>query len=62
MYRHSKYESVNVEEKIHKIKGEIKQLQRFNTENKHIFTEIEELKTRNLNIRTKLLEQSSMTH
>jgi chromosome segregation ATPase len=48
MYRHSKYDSVNSEEEIDKLKEEIKQLQQSNTDNINLLTEIDELKTKNL--------------
>ena len=55
-YRHSKYESLNVEEEIDKLKEEIKQLQWFNTEKMNQLMEMEEIKTENLNLKQKLKE------
>ena len=48
MYRHHKYDSVNCEKEIDKLKEEIKQLQQSNTDKINLLTEIDELKTKNL--------------
>ena len=54
MYRHSKYESVNVEEEIERFNKEIKQLQEVNKEKINLLKECEELKTQNLILKQKV--------
>ena len=53
-YRHSKYESVNAEEEINRLKGEIRQLQETNKEKINLLTECEELKTLNINLKQRI--------
>ena len=52
----SKYESLNAEEEIEKLKEEIKLLQRYNAEKITQLKEIEELKIKNLYLKQKLKE------
>ena len=47
LYRHSKYESVNIEEEIDRLNEEIKQLHEVNKEKNNLLKECEELKTQN---------------
>ena len=54
MYRHSEYKSLNAEEEIDRVSKEIKELQWSNTGKMIKMTEIEKLKTENLNLRQKL--------
>ena len=51
MYRHNKYESVNTEEEIDRLKEEIVMLQKSNTEKINLLRNIEELKTQNENLK-----------
>ena len=51
MYRHNKYENLNAEEEIDKLKEKIKQLQRSNTEKVKLLKEIEGLNAKNINLK-----------
>ena len=54
MYRHSKYESVNIEEEIDHLNEEIKELQEVNKEKNNLLKECEELKTQNFILKQKI--------
>ena len=54
MYRHSKYESVNIEEEIDRLNEEIKQLHEVNKEKNNLLKECEELKTQNFILKQKI--------
>ena len=54
MYRHSKYESVNIEEEIDRLNEEIKELQEVNKEKNNLLKECEELKTQNVILKQKI--------
>ena len=54
MYRHSKYESVNIEEEIDRLNEEIKELQEVNEEKNNLLKECEELKIQNFILKQKI--------
>ena len=54
LYRHSKYESVNIEEEIDRLNEEIKELQEVNKEKNNLLKECEELKTQNYILKQKI--------
>ena len=51
MYRHSKYESVNTEEEIDRLKEQIVMLHKSITEKNNLLRNIEQLKTQNENLK-----------